>query len=145
LAAVLWVEGRALSANLAHAQAQDLGDVDPRAALEAAKRAAELAPWNPRYRSDLGSIAFLAGRVDEAIRAYSEARDRDRYRASLWWRLAEAEMAVHGVDGKVLQLLERAVELNPTNPRYHQAFAAAKESVRQSPGALLESGPAKEK
>ena len=55
-----------------------------------------------------------------------------------------AKMAAHGIDAEALRLLSRAVELNPTNPRYSQALAAAKESVRQSTGALLESNPAKE-
>ncbi len=144
LVAVLWIEGRALAAGFAYAQAQDLEKVDPSAALEEAKRATELAPWNPHYRLGVGYIAFLAGRTDEAIVAYCEAVEDDPYRASYWWRLAEAEMAAHGVDGKALQLLRKAVELNPTNARYHQALAAAEESVRQSPGTLLESGPAKE-
>ena len=53
-------------------------------------------------------------------------------------------MAAHGVDTEVLQLLQRTVELSPTNPRYSQALATAKESVRQSTGTLLESDPAKE-
>jgi len=144
VAAVLWVEGRALAAGLAHSRAEDLAKVNPWAALGEAKRAASLAPWNSQYRMDIGEIAMLAGRTEEAITAYCEAVEGDPYRASYWWRLAEAKMIVHGVDGKALQLLEKAAELNPTNRRYRRALAAAKESVRQLPGTLLESGPAKE-
>ena len=144
LMAVLWIEGRALAAGFAHAQTQDWEKVDPQAALEEAKRATELAPWNPYYRFSLGDIALLVGRTDEAITAYCEAVESDPYRASCWWRLAQVEMATHGVDKKALQLLQRATELNPTNPRYHHALATAKESVRQPPGSLLESGPTKE-
>jgi tetratricopeptide (TPR) repeat protein len=144
LVAVLWIEGRALAASFAHAQAQDLQRENPWAALEKAKRATELAPWNPHYRLELGSVAFLAGQTDEAIAAYCDAVEGDPYRSSYWWQLATAKIAAHGVDGKVLQLLQRAVDLNPTNARYRQALAAAKESVRQSPGSLLQSHPAKE-
>ncbi|HUI06288.1 MAG TPA: O-antigen ligase family protein [Verrucomicrobiae bacterium] len=144
LLAVLWVEGRSLAAGLAHSRAEDLEKVAPRTALEEARRATELAPWNSYYRLSVGNVAFLAGRPDEAIAAYCEAVEGDPYRSSYWWQLAGAQMATHGVDGKALQLLERAVELNPTNPRYRQALAAAKESVRHSPRGLLESSPTKE-
>jgi cytochrome c-type biogenesis protein CcmH/NrfG len=89
-------------------------------------------------------MAFLAGKPDVAIAAYRDAIQGDPYRASGWWRLAEAENATHGIDAEVLRLLRKAVELNPTNTRYNRALAAAEESVRQSRPALLESKPAKE-
>jgi cytochrome c-type biogenesis protein CcmH/NrfG len=89
-------------------------------------------------------MAFLAGRRDEAVAAYRDAIQDDPYRASGWWRLAEAKMVTHGIDAEVLQLLRKAVELNPTNARYNRALAAAEESVRQSRPTLLESEPAKE-
>jgi cytochrome c-type biogenesis protein CcmH/NrfG len=118
--------------------------VNPAAALDENRQAVRLAPWNSRLQSSLGETALRAGSIEEAFTAYRHAIERDPYRASGWWQLARAKMAAHGVDTEVLQLLSKAVELNPTSPRYNQALAAAKESVRQSTGALLESDPAKE-
>ena len=144
LAVVFWIEGRALAAGFAYTRSQDLEKTDPWAAFGEAKRAAELAPWNPYYKTGFGHVAFLVGRMDEAIAAYRKAAEDDPYRASCWLRLAEAKRAVYGVDAEVLQLLRKAVELNPQNPRYRQALVAAEKSVRQSPGTLLEFPPTKE-
>ena len=144
LVAVVWTEGRSLAANLMHVHAQELVAINPPAALAIAKRAAELAPWNPRLRSGVGDLAMFAGNRDEAVAAYRDAIEDDPCRASTWWRLAKAKMSVHGVDVEVLQVLRKAVELNPTNQRYRQALVSAEESVRQSSPALLEFEPAKE-
>ncbi len=133
LAAVLWTEGRALAAGFANARAQNLQKTNPWAALEEAKRAAKLAPWNSSIQSGLGHIAFSAGRADEGIAAYRAAVEDDPYRASCWWRLAEAKKAVQGVDGETLQILRKAVELNPTDIVYSNGLVAAEKSVRQSP------------
>jgi O-antigen ligase len=142
--AVLWAESRSLAAALVHGRALQLEEANPLAALDEARQAAELTPWNPRFQSTVGAIARRTGKTDEAVAAYRHAIQDDPYRASCWWRLAETKMAAHGVDAEVLQFLSKAVDLNPTNTRYGQALAAAKETVRQSPGALLESHPAKE-
>ena len=144
LLAVVWTEGRALAANSLHGRAQELMAVDPLEALDTAKRAADLVPWNSRFKSNVGDMAFLAHRLDEAIAAYRRAIQDDPYRASGWWRLAEAKSIAHQMDAEVFELLRKAVELNPTNQRYSQALAATEESVRQSHPALLESDPAKE-
>jgi O-antigen ligase len=144
VAAVLWIECRALAAAFLGEEARQMGGMNPAAALHETRRAVALAPWNARLQSGLGETALRAGEIDEALTAYRHAIDCDPYRASGWWQLAKAKTAAHGVDAEVLQLLSRAVELNPTNPRYSQALATAKESVRQSTGALLESSPAKE-
>jgi O-antigen ligase len=144
LAAVLWTEGRALTADFLSGRSRELAAANPLEALDAAKRAAALVPWNSRLESAVGDMAFFAGRRDEAIGAYRDAIQDDPYRASGWWRLAEAKRVTHGIDAEVLQLLRKAVELNPTNTRYNRALAAAEESVRQSPPPLLESEPAKE-
>jgi len=144
LAAVLWIECRALAAAFMIEEARRVEEIDPMAGLNATRQAADLAPWNFRVQSGLGEAALRAGKIEEAFGAYRRAIENDPYRASGWYQLAIAKMASHGVDAEVLRLLHRAVELNPTSPRYAQALAAAKESVRQSTGALLESAPAKE-
>jgi len=125
-------------------QARELVGIHRVAALAVAQQAAELEPWNPRLQSVLGRVALRAGRTDEALAAYRHAIDGDHYRASYWWQLADAKTTAHGVDAEALRLLIKAVELNPTNVRYTQALAAAKESVRQSAGSLLQSDPARE-
>jgi O-antigen ligase len=144
LAVVLWTESRALGANLHHGRAYEMAGVSPVAALDEARRAAALAPWNPRFQSGVGDFALRTGNTAEALAAYRHAVDDDPYRASLWWRLAMAKMSAQGIDAEPLQLLRKAVELNPTNARYHQALTDAEESVRQSVHGLLESSPAKE-
>jgi putative inorganic carbon (HCO3(-)) transporter len=144
VAAVLWIECRALAAAFMGEEAHRMVGINPAAALDESRQAVRLAPWNSRLQSSLGDTALRAGNFEEAFAAYLHAIETDPYRASGWWQLARAKMATHGVDAEVLQLLSRAVELNPTNPHYSGALAAAKESVRQSSGALLESNPAKE-
>ena len=143
LSAVLWVEGRALAAGCASAQAQALRNINPLGSLEEAKRAAKLAPWNPFLQSGMGEIAFRAGQTEEAIAAYHEAIADDPYRASCWWHLAETRRAVYGVDKETVEILRKAVELNPTEMTYRNALAAAEKSVRQAPPTLLESSPTK--
>jgi len=144
LVVVLWTESRALAASLHHGRAYEVADANPMAALDEATRAVALAPWNPRFQSSMGDCALRAGNTAEALAAYRHAVDDDPYRASLWWRLAMAKMGAQGVDVEALQLLRKAVELNPTNARYRQALTEAEESVRQSTRSLLESSPAKE-
>lgn len=143
LLAVLRIEGRALAASYAYAQAQELRKINPLGSLEEAKRAAKLAPWNPFFQSGMGEIALRAGRPEAAIAAYREAVADDPYRASCWWHLAEARKAVHGVDTETLEVLRKAVELNPTEIAYSNALVAAEKSVRQPPRTLLESDPTK--
>jgi cytochrome c-type biogenesis protein CcmH/NrfG len=144
VAAVLWIESQALGAAVILNTARMRVNINPSQALDDAKLAAKMAPWNPHFQSSLGDLALQAGKPEEAMVAYRNAIEDDPYRASCWWRLARAKIATHGVDAEALQLLQRAVELNPTNPRYCQALAAAKESVRQSTSSLLEFNPAKE-
>jgi len=143
VAAVLWIEGRSLAAAYLCEQARQLVGIHRMAALAEARRAVDLEPWNSRLQSVLGRVALRAGQTDEALAAYRRAIDGDPYRASYWWQLADAKTAAHGVDAEVLRLMNKAVELNPTNARYAQVLAAAKESVRQSSGTLLQSAPAK--
>ena len=142
--AVLWTESRALAAALTLGRARQLVGTNPFAGLGEARRAAELAPWNPRLQSSLGEVARRVGKPEEAVAAYRHAIEDDPYRALGWWQLASTMRATHGIDTEVIQLFEKAVELNPTNQRYHEDLAAAKESVRQSPGSLLQSDSAKE-
>jgi tetratricopeptide (TPR) repeat protein len=142
--AVLWIESQALGAAMVLNTARVRVKINPSRALDDVKLAAKMAPWNPRFQTSLGEVALHAGEPEEAIAAYRHAIEDDPYRASYWWQLARVKIATHGVDAEALQLLKKAVELNPTNPRYGQALAAAKESVRQSPGSLLQSDPAKE-
>jgi putative inorganic carbon (HCO3(-)) transporter len=144
VAAILWVECRALTAAFMGERAREMEAADPVTALEEKEQAVRLAPWNSRLQSSLGDTALRVGRLDEAFAAYRQAIESDPYRASGWWQLARAKIAAHGVDAEALQLLRKTAELNPTNVRYTQALTAAEESVRQSTGALLESSPAKE-
>ncbi|HTS16967.1 MAG TPA: O-antigen ligase family protein [Verrucomicrobiae bacterium] len=144
VAGVVWFEGMALAAGYQCEQARELVGIHPFRALEDAREAAALEPWNSRLQMCLGDIALRTRNGDEAIAAYRRAVDGDPYRASCWWQLARANTAVHGVDAESIRILSEAVKLNPTNARYSEALAAAKESVRQSDGALLQSVPAKE-
>jgi tetratricopeptide (TPR) repeat protein len=142
--AVLWIESQALGAAMIRNAARARVKTNPSRALDDAKLAAKMAPWNPQFQTSLGEVALQAGKPEEAMAAYRHAIEDDPYRAAYWWQLARVKIATHGVDAEALQLLEKAVELNPTNPRYGQALAVAKESVRQSPSSLLQSDPAKE-
>jgi tetratricopeptide (TPR) repeat protein len=137
VAAVLWIESQALGAAMILNAARVRVKTNPSRALDDAKLAARMAPWNPHFQTSLGEVALQAGKPQEAMAAYRHAIEDDPYRASYWWQLARVKIATHGVDAEALQLLKKAVELNPTNPRYGQALGAAKESVRQSPSSLL--------
>jgi putative inorganic carbon (HCO3(-)) transporter len=144
LFSVLWVEGRALAASYAFMRAQELRQTNPWASLEEAQRATRLASWNPQYQSGLGELALLVGKPELALAAYQEAIADDPYRSSRWWHLAKARKVVYGVDGETVDILRKAVELNPTEMSYSNALAAAEKSVRQAPDTLLKSAPAKE-
>ena len=143
LFAVLWVEGRALAASYAFMHAQELRQTNPWASLEEAQRATQLASWNPQYQSGLGELALLVGKPELALTSYREAIADDPYRSSCWWHLAKARNVVYGVDAETVDILRKAVELNPTEMSYSNALVAAEKSVRQAPHTLLESAPAK--
>jgi tetratricopeptide (TPR) repeat protein len=141
---VIWMEGASLVATYRHDQAYALMHANPSAALDEARSATRLAPFNAPYQATAGDLAVRLRLFDEATEHYRAAIEDDPYRASYHWRLARAEMAARGPDAIVLQQLRLAASLNPTNQRYNQELADAEESVRQSPGSLLESAPAKE-
>ncbi|HUJ11561.1 MAG TPA: O-antigen ligase family protein [Verrucomicrobiae bacterium] len=143
LFAVLWLEGRGLAASLAFTREQELRRIHPLAALQEARSAVRLSPWNLRYQSGLGELALLTGNPDEGIAAYRQAVADDPYRSSCWWHLAEARKAVYGVDAQTVEILRKAVALNPTEATYSNALVTAEKSVRQPPRTLLESPPTK--
>ena len=144
VAAVVWTQGRELLAAFAHASADELRPSDPIGALEQARRAVELSPHSSHYCATAGDLAVLARRFDTAIGYYQEAINNDPYRASYHWRLARAEMAVHGLTDRAIGQLRQAITLNPTKELYRNELANAEESVRQSTGGLLESFPSKD-
>ena len=141
--AVVWDQGRALAAGSAYARAQELRQIDPFAALADAERAVELAPWNPGYKTVLSQIELRTGNVEKAMSTLRQAIADDPYRSSGWWHLAQARKTVYGPDAETIRILQRAVELNPTEATYRNALADAEKSVRQAPTTLLESNPTK--
>jgi hypothetical protein len=141
---VLAVEGRNLAASYQHGISLELQQVDPPAAMVAARAATALSPRNANYQATAGDLAVKLGRFDEAVSCYALAIDADPYRASFHWRLARVLRASRGVTEKVVAQFKRAVALNPTNPRYRQDLEAAEESVRQSSPGLLQSAPARQ-
>ena len=144
VAAVVWMQGRDLLAAFVHARTHEWQASNPVAALDAAKRSIELAPQNSHYYAAAGDLAMHLGRFDKAIEYYRGATANDPNRASYHWRLARAEMAVHGLTGPVLEQFRHAESLNPTKKLYHEERISAEESVRQSATGLLESTPAKD-
>ena len=141
---VVTVEGRGLLASFAHARGHELAEQNPRAALGAVEDAIKFAPYNSHYLSTAGDMALALHLPEQAFRFYERAIENDPYRASYRWRLARVRMAARGLDKQTMMLLREAVALNPTNRRYRSELDEAEESVRQSPGGLLDSGPAKE-
>jgi len=141
---VIWMEGTSVLATYRHDQAYAMLHTNPQGALDAARQAARLAPFNALYQSTAGDLAVRLRYFDDAAEHYRAAIDDDPYRASYHWRLARAEVAARGPDTAALQQLRLAVSLNPTSERYSQELAEAEESVRQSSGGLLQSSPAKE-
>jgi O-antigen ligase len=135
---LVWIQSRSLAANIAYGNARTF-----RQAAEAF-RAARLAPRNSRYQSVAGDAALHAGKFEEAIQFYRVAVQNDPCRASHHWRLARALATAHVLNNDALNELRQAVALNPTNTRYREELARAEESVRQSPGALLDSPSTKD-
>jgi O-antigen ligase len=145
VAVVFFIEGRHLAASFQHGQARALRYTDPGRALAAGRRAVALAPRNAYYEAVAGDLAVDLGRFSEAIEWYSLASASDPYRASYHWRLARVLVAQNDrITEKAIGQLQQAAELNPTNQRYQNDLAAAKESVRQSSRSLLESVPARQ-
>lgn len=124
---VIWAEEKSLAANFLYGEAIDLARLDPLGAAREIQRAVDLWPDNASYQAAAGNLAMHLGRFDQAIGYYRTAVRNDPFRASYHWRLAQAEMAFHGLSEKALDELGRAVELNGTNKRYQQALADAKE------------------
>ena len=152
IAGLVWVESRNLLAEYAYERAELRRQGEPVGALAEARRAVAWVPWNSHFQSAAGDLAVDLGRFSEAAMHYEAAIRWDRFRASYHWRLARAELAVHGVNDLVLQHLRMAVDLNPHQPcrrpdepcyRRDLALALAKarlkESVRQSHPVLIQS------
>src|SRR2546425_998855 len=84
-----------------------------------------LAPANPLYYSGLGGILFREGKLEEAKGSFEKALQLDPINAAIRSRLAAVSMdlaraqAREGHAGDAIQLLERAIELDPSNePTY---------------------------
>jgi tetratricopeptide (TPR) repeat protein len=60
------------------------------AAMQAARRACELAPHDPRSWSDLGRVCALAGDLRDAVACFAEAVQIDRQHADGWHNLGMA-------------------------------------------------------
>jgi hypothetical protein len=135
---LVWVQSQSLAANIAYQNARTFRN------LGEATHAVRLAPNNSRYQSFAGDVALHTGQVQAAIEFYRASVHHDPYRASYHWRLARALAMAHGLNGETLAQFREAVALNPTNARYREELAHGEESVRQSPGGLLESQSTKD-
>jgi tetratricopeptide (TPR) repeat protein len=102
-----------------------------------------LAPWNADYWAATGLAAGQAGELELAIAALEQAVQHDRFRAARHWRLAQAELAAHGLTPRARAELRLAVELNRTHKLYRQTLDEAEEKLRQGGMGLLESVPTK--
>jgi tetratricopeptide (TPR) repeat protein len=139
-----WFGGRSLAACFARGRAYAAEDTSAALAFTHAERAVQLEPGNSHYHAGAGDLAVRLGKFERGIAHYRAAVDNDPFRASYHWRLARALMAARGINPEALAEFRRAVALNPTNPRYRRDLDDAEETVRQAPGDLLQSPPAKE-
>ena len=124
---VVSMEGRSLVANFHYGQEVDLRTSNPLAAMDEIERAVSLSPQNAFYQAAAGDLAYQSHRFDEAIQYYQAAIRNDPFRAAYHWRLAEVEIAAHGVTDAARRHLNQAVELNPTNERYRQSLTDLQE------------------
>lgn len=129
--AVVWHEAHSLSAAFHHGEALALKSVNPVGALAEARRAVNLDPGNGHYLQTAGELALAQGQAGEAVAFFEAAVRHDPYRAWNQFLLASAKHAAGADQSEVVNHLKRAVELNPTEPRYRRELAVAKERVRQ--------------
>ena len=90
-------------------------------------QAVRLAPWNADYWAATGLAAGQAGELELAIAALEQAVRHDRFRAARHWRLAQAELAAHGLTPRARAELRLAVELNRTHKLYRQTLDEAEQ------------------
>jgi len=124
---VVWAEGQSMTANFLYGETISLARFNPLAAAQEIQRAVDLSPNNASYQAAAGNLAMHLGRFDQATGYYQAAIKNDPFRASYHWRLAQAEIAMHGMNDEALHQLGQAVDLNGTNKRYQQALTEAQE------------------
>jgi len=125
--AAIWMQGLSLAACYLNDRANELAVPAPSSALQMARRAVRLSPFNAAYRATAGDRALGQRLYSEAVEHFQAAVDDDPYRASNHWRLARAELLDQGRTDAALQQFRQAVALDPTNPRYRNDLAQAEE------------------
>jgi predicted Zn finger-like uncharacterized protein len=90
---------------------------DSQGALSAVQRAVQLDSKDHRFRSRLGALLVEAREYEKAEGELRQARlGNDRY-GETWFNLARA-LAGQGKLGEAIDIMRRAVELEPGNPEY---------------------------
>lgn len=107
--------------------------------IEALKAAAEASPGNATAWSDLAFAYFQAQRFDEAAGAYRRALSIAPDEAVLWSALGESLVLSSKRDplpAEALQAFEKAVSLDPQDPRARYFLAAKKDIDKDHEGAI---------
>ncbi len=97
-------------------------------ALEHFEAALELAPELEDARVKLGNVAARAGRLDDAVAAYSEVLERNPRSAPALLKRAAARMS-QGQEGLAIADLERLLELEPEHEEARLRLARAFEEA----------------
>lgn len=111
----LWLISIPVRADVHAKDSQVLEESNPQAAVAAARQAQRIAPWEPKYPMQAGSILAPANQVEEALTSFLEAAERDpRDLGAVFSAARLAETA--GKMEIAADYYDRALELEPHDP-----------------------------
>lgn len=102
---------------------------------------AEQDPRNSKAWQELAFAHFSAGGYDQAARAYRQAVEGDPENAALWSALGESRVMASQRDpmpANAVTAFEKAINLDPTDPRARYFLGVRKDLVGDSPGAIAD-------
>ncbi|MEZ5696103.1 MAG: tetratricopeptide repeat protein [Sphingomonadaceae bacterium] len=116
-------------------------DSDAPLSLSELEAQAKADPMNAQAWSELGFAYYSAGRYDDAARAYRQAAEGDPDNATLWSSAGEARVLASKDDpmpAEAVSAFEKALALDPTDPRARYFMAVRKDLAGDHEGAIAD-------
>ncbi|MCP5397532.1 MAG: tetratricopeptide repeat protein [Sphingomonadaceae bacterium] len=116
-------------------------DGDAPLSLTELEAQAQADPMNSQAWSELGFAYYSAGRYDDAARAYRQAAEGDPDNATLWSSAGEARVLASNDDPmppEAVTAFEKALALDPTDPRARYFLAVRKDLAGDHEGAIAD-------
>jgi hypothetical protein len=98
-------------------------------ALEVLQKLEKTDPGNPELAPRLAAALIETGRTQEGLSVLDRALTKDSRNAALWAYKAKALVALRQIP-QAVQSMQRAVELEPSNPHYRKALEELNRALR---------------